>query len=135
MRAAFDEADAALGTLEGGVSLSSLCFDGPDELLRLTKNTQPAILATSIALFRGLGESVRQASPGTLAAPDVAAGHSLGEYSAHVALGMLAFADALRLVRVRGEYMQEAVSVGQGAMAAILKLDRATLPRCALAAA
>jgi [acyl-carrier-protein] S-malonyltransferase len=112
-REVFDAADAALDE-----KLSTLCFEGPDETLRLTKNTQPAILTTSIALFRGLGEM-----------PDVAAGHSLGEYSAHVAVGTLAFADAVRLVRSRGEYMQEAVPVGQGAMAAILKLDRAVLEK------
>lgn len=112
-REAFDQADAALEE-----KLSTLCFEGPDETLRLTKNTQPAILTTSVALFRGLG-----------AMPDVAAGHSLGEYSAHVAVGTLAFADAVRLVRSRGEFMQEAVPVGQGAMAAILKLDRAVLEK------
>lgn len=112
-RAAFDEADGALGE-----KLSTLCFEGPDETLRLTMNTQPAILTTSVALFRGLGEQ-----------PDVAAGHSLGEYSAHVAVGTLAFADAVRLVRSRGEYMQQAVPVGQGAMAAILKLDRDVLEK------
>lgn len=112
-RETFDAADAALEE-----KLSTLCFEGPDETLRLTKNTQPAILTTSIALLRGLGEL-----------PDVAAGHSLGEYSAHVAVGTLAFADAVRLVRARGEYMQEAVPVGQGAMAAILKLDRAVLEK------
>src|SRR6185369_12572002 len=92
-REVFDAADAALGE-----KLSTLCFEGPDETLRLTMNTQPAILTTSIALFRGLG-----------AKPDMVAGHSLGEYSAHVAVGTLAFADAVRLVRARGEYMQEAV--------------------------
>ncbi len=112
-REVFDAADAALGE-----KLSALCFEGPDETLRLTKNTQPAILTTSVALFRGLGET-----------PDVAAGHSLGEYSAHVALGTLAFADAVRLVRARGEFMQEAVPVGQGAMAAILKLGRDVLEK------
>jgi [acyl-carrier-protein] S-malonyltransferase len=112
-KSTFDEADAALGE-----KLSTLCFEGPDETLRLTKNTQPAILTTSVALFRGLGER-----------PDVVAGHSLGEYSAHVAVGTLAFADAVRLVRARGEYMQEAVPVGKGAMAAILKLDRDVLEK------
>ncbi len=118
MRAVFDEADDALLSSASGEKLSTLCFEGPDETLRLTKNTQPAILTTSIALFRGLGEL-----------PDVAAGHSLGEYSAHVAVGTLAFADAVRLVRSRGEFMQEAVPVGQGAMAAILKLDREVLEK------
>jgi len=103
-RAAFDAADAALGE-----SLSGLCFEGPEESLMLTANAQPAILTTSIALLRGLGEQ-----------PDVTAGHSLGEYSAHVAAGTLAFEDAVRLVRKRGQYMQEAVPVGQGAMAAVL---------------
>ena len=115
-REVFDEADRALSSGDTAERLSTLCFEGPDETLRLTKNTQPAILTTSIALFRGLGET-----------PDCALGHSLGEYSAHVAVGTLAFADAVRLVRSRGEYMQEAVPVGQGAMAAILKLDRAVL--------
>jgi [acyl-carrier-protein] S-malonyltransferase len=111
-RAAFDEADAALGE-----SLSGLCFEGPDERLRLTEYTQPAILATSIAVHR-LVES-----RGVRAA--LAAGHSLGEYSAHVAAGTISFADALRTVRRRGRYMQEAVPAGEGAMAAILGLDEA----------
>lgn len=109
-RDTFDEADAALGA-----SLSTLCFEGPDQQLLLTENTQPAILAMSIAVWR-LVES-----RGVRAA--FAAGHSLGEYSAHVAAGTLSFADALRTVRVRGKYMQEAVPVGEGAMAAILGLD------------
>jgi [acyl-carrier-protein] S-malonyltransferase len=104
------EADAALGE-----SLSGLCFDGPAEKLVLTENTQPAILAVSVAAYRVL------ASTGI--APAFLAGHSLGEYSAHVAAGTLSFADALRTVRRRGRYMQEAVPVGQGAMAAILGLD------------
>lgn len=103
-RKAFEEADAALGE-----SLTELCFNGPDERLRLTANSQPAILTTSVALWRGLGLKA-----------DVLAGHSLGEYSAHVAAGTLAFADAVRLVRQRGTYMQEAVPEGAGAMAAIL---------------
>lgn len=103
-RATFEEADAALGE-----SLSGLCFEGPEETLQLTANSQPAILSTSIALLRGLDASC-----------DVSAGHSLGEYSAHVCAGTLAFPDAVRLVRKRGMYMQEAVPVGQGAMAAIL---------------
>ncbi len=107
-RATFEEADAALGE-----SLSSLCFEGPEDALKLTANTQPAILTTSIALFRALDAPF-----------DVAAGHSLGEYSAHVAAGTLSFADAVRTVRARGQFMQEAVPVGQGAMAAVLKLDR-----------
>ncbi|MDQ3211756.1 MAG: ACP S-malonyltransferase [Acidobacteriota bacterium] len=109
-RAAFDEADAALGE-----SLSGLCFDGPEERLRQTENTQPAILATSVAVYRVIeSHGVR---------PSFAAGHSLGEYSAHVAAGTISFADALRTVRRRGRYMQEAVPEGQGAMAAILGLD------------
>jgi len=109
-RAAFDEADAALGE-----PLSELCFAGPEERLQLTENTQPAILAVSIAACR-LVESrgIR---------PAFAAGHSLGEYSAHVAAGTLSFADALGTVRRRGQFMQAAVPVGEGAMAAILGLD------------
>jgi [acyl-carrier-protein] S-malonyltransferase len=103
-RAAFAAADAALGE-----KLSTLCFEGPEETLQLTANAQPAILTTSIALLRGLGERC-----------DAAAGHSLGEYSAHVAAGTLAFEDAVRLVRRRGQLMQEAVPVGVGAMAAVL---------------
>ncbi|HTK28335.1 MAG TPA: ACP S-malonyltransferase [Vicinamibacterales bacterium] len=109
-RETFAEADAALGE-----PLSRIIFDGPDDRLMLTENTQPAILATSIAAYRLL------ASRGLTAA--FAAGHSLGEYSAHVAAGTLGFADALRIVRRRGRYMQEAVPVGAGAMAAILGLD------------
>ncbi len=122
-RAAFDEADEALGE-----SLSSLCFEGPEERLLLTENAQPAILAMSIAVCR-LVESrgVR---------PSFAAGHSLGEYSAHVAAGTLSFADALRTVRRRGQYMQEAVPVGEGAMAAVLGLDAdAVASACAETAA
>ena len=111
-RDTFQEADAALGE-----SLSGLCFDGPEERLLLTQNTQPAMLAVSVAVLR-LVESL-----GVRAA--FAAGHSLGEYSAHVAAGTLFFADALRTVRRRGQYMQEAVPVGVGAMAAILGLDAA----------
>jgi [acyl-carrier-protein] S-malonyltransferase len=106
------EADAALGE-----DLSGLCFNGPDDRLVLTENTQPAILAMSVACYRLL------ASRGFEAA--FVAGHSLGEYSAHVAAGTIAFGDALRTVRRRGRYMQEAVPVGQGAMAAILGLDAA----------
>ena len=108
-RAAFDEADAALG-----FPLSRLCFEGPEEQLKLTENTQPALLAVSVAAFRVLAE--RGVSP------DYVAGHSLGEYSALVAAGSLGFADALVLVRKRGRYMQEAVPPGMGAMAALLKL-------------
>lgn len=109
-RETFEEADAALGE-----ALSTLCFAGPEDRLQLTENTQPAILAVSVAACR-LAESrgVR---------PAFAAGHSLGEYSAHVAAGTLSFADALRTVRRRGQYMQQAVPVGEGAMSAILGLD------------
>jgi [acyl-carrier-protein] S-malonyltransferase len=109
-REALAEADAALGE-----SLSGLCFEGPADKLQLTENTQPAILAMSVAALR-LVES-----RGVRAA--FAAGHSLGEYSAHVAAGTISYADALRTVRRRGRYMQEAVPVGEGAMAAILGLD------------
>jgi [acyl-carrier-protein] S-malonyltransferase len=109
-RATFDEADAALGE-----ALSRLCFDGPEDRLMLTENTQPAILAVSVAACRlAEGRGVGAA---------FAAGHSLGEYSAHVAAGTLSFADALRTVRRRGQYMQQAVPVGEGAMAAVLGLD------------
>ncbi len=106
----FDEADAALGQ-----KLSELCWEGPEDQLRLTENTQPAILTVSVAAFRVLQEKG--------IAPEYVAGHSLGEYSAHVAAGTLDFADAVRTVRDRGRYMQEAVPAGQGAMAAILFLS------------
>ena len=109
-RDTFAEADEALGE-----RLSQLIFEGPDERLVLTENTQPAILTGSVAAYPWL------ASRGLR--PDFVAGHSLGEYSAHVAAGTLAFADALRIVRRRGRYMQEAVPVGTGAMAAIIGLD------------
>ena len=109
-RTAFAEADAALGE-----SLSSLCFEGPEDRLQLTENTQPAILAASIATYR-LVESMG-------VRPAFAAGHSLGEYSAHVAAGTLSFADALTTVRRRGRYMQEAVPVGEGAMSALLGIE------------
>jgi [acyl-carrier-protein] S-malonyltransferase len=116
------EADEALGE-----RLSALCFGGPAEQLVLTENTQPAILAVSVAAYRLL------ASSGIV--PAFVAGHSLGEYSAHVAAGTLRFADALRIVRRRGRFMQEAVPVGQGAMAAILGLDADAVARaCAEAA-
>jgi [acyl-carrier-protein] S-malonyltransferase len=106
-RGVFDEADRTLG-----FSISELCFTGPEEALKLTENTQPALLTASVAAYRVLEEKgVR---------PDYVAGHSLGEYSALVAAGALNFADALRLVRRRGQYMQEAVPPGEGAMAAIL---------------
>src|SRR5262249_42667417 len=104
------EADAALGE-----PLSRLCFEGPEDQLALTENTQPAILAVSIAAARLLESCGLR--------PAFVAGHSLGEYSANVAAGTFAFADALRIVRRRGRYMQEAVPVGAGAMAAILGLD------------
>jgi len=113
-RSVFHEVDAALG-----IPLSRLCFEGPEAHLQLTANTQPAILATSIAAWRVL------ASRGMR--PAFVAGHSLGEYSANVAAGTLSFADALRVVRRRGRYMQEAVPVGMGAMAAILGLDLPTV--------
>ena len=115
-RATFDEADAALGE-----PLSTLCFEGPDDQLMLTEFTQPAILAMSTAVLR----LVR--SQGVAAS--FAAGHSLGEYSAHVAAGTLSFADALRTVKRRGRYMQDAVPVGEGAMAAVLGLDAADVAR------
>lgn len=108
-RGVFDEADRALG-----FSLSELCFSGPDEALKLTENTQPAILAASVAAYHALEENGIH--------PDYVAGHSLGEYSALVAAGALKFADAIRLVRKRGQYMQEAVPRGEGAMAAVLGL-------------
>ena len=109
-RDTFAEADEALGE-----SLSRLCFEGPEDRLLLTENTQPAILVVSVAASRLAREHGIE--------PAFAAGHSLGEYSAHVAAGTLSFADALRTVRRRGRYMQEAVPVGSGAMAAILGLD------------
>ena len=108
----FAEADAALGE-----SLSDLIFNGPMDRLTLTENTQPAILAMSVAVCRLLDQKGIK--------PSFVAGHSLGEYSAHVAAGTLEFADAVRLVRNRGRYMQDAVPVGVGAMAAILGLDEA----------
>jgi [acyl-carrier-protein] S-malonyltransferase len=121
-RAAFDEADAALG-----FPLSKLCSEGPDEDLQLTTNTQPAILATSIAAYRALAARGVQ--------PQRVAGHSLGEYSAVVAAGGLSLGEAASIVRRRGQYMQEAVPVGEGAMAAILMLDLAAIEAaCAEAA-
>ncbi len=109
-RRTFDEADEALG-----YKLSQLCFEGPEEQLRLTEITQPAILTASVAAWRVLQEKGLT--------PSFVAGHSLGEYSAHVAAGTLSFSDAVRAVRQRGKYMQEAVPVGVGAMAAILSLE------------
>ena len=111
-RRTFEEADEALG-----FPLSKLCWEGPEEELNLTANTQPALVAAAIAVYRALGALAPEL------APVAVAGHSLGEYSALVAAGALGFADALRLVRRRGELMQEAVPVGQGAMAAIIGLD------------
>ena len=106
-RHAFQEADDALG-----FSISQLCFEGPEDKLKMTEITQPAILTVSIAVCRVLQEK------GVV--PQYLAGHSLGEYSAHVAAGTITFADAVRAVRNRGQYMQEAVPAGEGAMAAIL---------------
>jgi len=108
-RTIFDQADQALG-----FSLTQLCWEGPADQLQLTENMQPALLTVSIAAFEVLGEQGLR--------PDFVAGHSLGEYSALVAANSLDFADAVRLVRKRGQYMQEAVPVGVGAMAALLKL-------------
>src|SRR5687767_2017783 len=113
-RAVFAEADSALG-----FSISRLCFEGSEEDLKLTENTQPAILTTSVALFRILEEKGIR--------PDFVAGHSLGEYSALVAAGALKLGEAAVLVRGRGRYMQDAVPVGVGAMAALLGLDLAAV--------
>lgn len=113
-RDVFVEADGALG-----YPLSQLCFSGPEDKLKLTEITQPAILTVSIAAQRVLAENGVQ--------PQFVAGHSLGEYSAHVAAGTVSFADAVRTVAKRGRYMQEAVPVGTGAMAAILALDLSNL--------
>ena len=110
-RAVFEEADEALG-----IKLSEMCFAGNEADLQLTANTQPAILTASVAAYRAMEEA---GAP----APDFAAGHSLGEYSALVAAGVLDFADAVQIVRKRGTYMQEAVPIGVGAMAAILGSD------------
>jgi [acyl-carrier-protein] S-malonyltransferase len=113
-RQTFEEADDALG-----YKLSQLCFEGPEDQLRLTEITQPAILTASIAALRVLETRMPK--------PCFVAGHSLGEYSAHVASGTMTFADAVRTVRQRGKYMQEAVPVGVGAMAAILGMDLANV--------
>jgi [acyl-carrier-protein] S-malonyltransferase len=120
-KAVFERADEALG-----MRLSSLCFEGPEEELRLTQNTQPAILATSIAALRCLEARGARA--------DLVAGHSLGEYSALVAAGALQFEDALRVVRQRGQFMQEAVPAGEGAMAALLGADAETVAAVCLEA-
>src|SRR5215467_5372455 len=119
----FQEADDALG-----FPLSKLCFEGPEEQLKLTEFTQPAIFTMSIAAQRVLAEKG--------VSPSLVAGHSLGEYSADVAAGVLPFADAVKTVRNRGRYMQEAVPAGEGAMAAILGLaSDAVIGLCAKAAA
>jgi [acyl-carrier-protein] S-malonyltransferase len=112
-RLVFEEADEALG-----IKLSRICFEGPEEDLRLTANTQPATLTTSIAALRAL-----QAESGVAA--ELAAGHSLGEYSALVAAGALSLTDAVRAVRERGRLMQEACPAGQGTMAALIGVDLA----------
>ncbi len=108
----FEEADDALH-----LSLSTLCFGGPEEMLKLTENTQPAILTTSIAAFKAL-----QSEKGII--PQFTAGHSLGEYTALVVSGALTFSEAVKTVRLRGKFMQEAVPVGEGAMAAVLGMER-----------
>ena len=109
-RQTFEEADEALG-----YKLSQACFDGPEDQLRLTEITQPAILTASVAAWRVVDQNGLR--------PRFVAGHSLGEYSAHVAAGTLSFADAVRTVRQRGKYMQEAVPIGVGTMAAILGME------------
>jgi [acyl-carrier-protein] S-malonyltransferase len=116
-REVFEEADDALG-----FSISRLCFDGPAEDLQLTENTQPAILTVSVAAFRALKEAGADV-------PAFVAGHSLGEYSALVAAGVLSLPDAVRTVRARGRYMQEAVPVGTGAMAAVIGGEIAAIER------
>jgi len=113
-RAVFDEADEALG-----FALSKLIFEGPEDQLKLTEHTQPAILTVSVAAWRALAPELESRG----LSPVFAAGHSLGEYSAHVAACTFSFADAVRTVRLRGQYMQQAVPAGEGAMAAILGLD------------
>src|SRR5471030_293078 len=117
-RAIFEEADSALG-----FALSEIIFEGPEDTLKLTEHTQPAILTVSIAVLRMLEPELK--SRGLAIA--FAAGHSLGEYSAHVAAGTFTFADAVRTVRSRGQFMQSAVAPGNGAMAAILGLDADTI--------
>jgi [acyl-carrier-protein] S-malonyltransferase len=118
----FAEADEALG-----FAISRLCFDGPEEELRLTENTQPAIMTVSVAAARVLAEQG--------VTPALAAGHSLGEWSAHVIAGTFSFADAVRAVKARGRAMQQAVPAGQGAMAAVLALDAAQVAAACAAAA
>lgn len=113
-RSVFEQADEALG-----FSLSSIIFEGPEEQLKQTANTQPALLTVSVALLEALeGKGLK---------PDYVAGHSLGEYSALVAAGVLSFEDAVRTVRARGQFMEQAVPSGQGAMAAVLGAERETL--------
>ncbi len=121
-RDVFAEADEALG-----FALSSLCFEGPEEKLRLTEFTQPAIVTVSVAAERVLREHG--------VTPSVVAGHSLGEYAALVSAGVLSFADAVRAVHARGQYMQEAVPAGEGAMAAVLGLAPAAVAEACAAAA
>lgn len=116
-REVFEEADEALC-----LPISKLCFEGPEDQLKLTENTQPAILTVSVVCLR-----VLQGEKGLV--PAVTAGHSLGEYSALVASGALRFADAVRVVRLRGQFMQEAVPVGEGAMAALLGMEREAVER------
>ena len=116
-RQVFEEADDALG-----FAISRLCFEGPAEDLQLTENTQPAILTASVAAFRAMQEA-------GIGAPAFVAGHSLGEYSALVAAGALSLSDAVRTVRARGRYMQEAVPVGTGAMAAVLGAELGEIER------
>ena len=118
-RQTFAEANEALGE-----SLSRLIWEGPENALMLTENTQPAILTVSIAAYRVLE------AEGLASRAAIVAGHSLGEYSAHVAAGTFSFADAVRVVRRRGRYMQEAVPVGAGGMAAILGLDAEKFAAC-----
>jgi [acyl-carrier-protein] S-malonyltransferase len=115
-REIFQQADEALG-----FALSTLCFGGPEEELRLTANTQPAILTMSIAVLAALREKLPDFTP------DFVAGHSLGEYSALAAAGSLSFVDAVKVVRARGQFMEEAVPAGQGAMAAVLGMQREAL--------
>ena len=121
-RQVFEEADDALG-----FAISRLCFEGPAEDLQLTENTQPAILTVSVAAFRALQSA-------GIGAPAFVAGHSLGEYSALVATGALSLSDAVRTVRARGRYMQEAVPVGTGAMAAVMGGELAAIERVCEAA-
>ena len=118
-RAVFEEADEALG-----FPLSGLIFEGPAETLQLTEHTQPAILTVSVAAYRVLSEALPELTPA------FAAGHSLGEYSAHVAAGTFSFSDAVRSVRARGQFMQLAVPAGEGAMAAILGLSAEQVNDC-----